>query len=65
MKLKHKIDYISSDKEMLCLVCGFITHSYKDMVEHLALRAYENGFESRTEVENCRIAVVEFKEKKK
>ena len=40
------------DKEIKCLVCGFITYSNNDMIEHLSHTQKEKQ-------ENCNIKILE------
>jgi hypothetical protein len=47
---------MKTDKEITCRICGFITLSYKDMVEHLAQK-------QKYSEENCEKKVLEIKEK--
>lgn len=51
---EKKMDDLSK-KELICTECGFVTHSYKDMVLHLA---QEQAFEA----ENCDEQRIEFAE---
>lgn len=44
------------NRELICKICGFITFSYKDMVEHLA--QYEK--EGRMKVENCEQQIIKY-----
>lgn len=50
LKLLNKMEL--SNKELICIECGFCTYGYKDMVEHLAQYVEEEDYD-RIPEENC------------
>ena len=54
MKKENKFN--PSNKELICMRCGFCTFDYRDMVEHLA----QSSVGERMASENCEVQTVKY-----
>lgn len=53
-----------SNKELICIECGFCTYGYKDMVEHLSQYVEEKDYDRMPE-ENCTTKRIKLGKKRK